>query len=141
MFSCEFCKISKNTSFYRTPLVAASEWIWNLWRSECGVWQGLFRGQLLFNIYQVRKYQDVIYFWENTNLLSRDYIKCNNGLTIDRLGQILIFYYLLLQNSKKLFLLENWKTSLVPYSTKLTCKLTLDFSTSAVSLSQDWDFI
>ena len=25
LFSCEFCEISKNTSFYRTPLVAASE--------------------------------------------------------------------------------------------------------------------
>ena len=25
MFSCEFCEISKNTFFYRTPLVAASE--------------------------------------------------------------------------------------------------------------------
>ena len=24
VFSCEFCEISKNTSFYRTPLVAAS---------------------------------------------------------------------------------------------------------------------
>ena len=23
MFSCEFCEISKNTYFYRTPLVAA----------------------------------------------------------------------------------------------------------------------
>ena len=25
VFSCEFCEISKNTFFYRTPLVAASE--------------------------------------------------------------------------------------------------------------------
>ena len=25
VFSCEFCKISKNTFFYRTPLVAASK--------------------------------------------------------------------------------------------------------------------
>ena len=25
VFSCEFCKISKNTFFYRTPLVTASE--------------------------------------------------------------------------------------------------------------------
>ena len=25
VFSCEFCKISKNTFFHRTPLVAASE--------------------------------------------------------------------------------------------------------------------
>ena len=25
VFSCEFCEISKNTIFYRTPLVAASE--------------------------------------------------------------------------------------------------------------------
>ena len=25
MFSCEFCEISKNTFFYRTPPVAASE--------------------------------------------------------------------------------------------------------------------
>ena len=25
MFSCEFCEISKNTCFYRTPPVAASE--------------------------------------------------------------------------------------------------------------------
>ena len=25
VFSCEFCKISKNAFFYRTPLVAASE--------------------------------------------------------------------------------------------------------------------
>ena len=25
MFSCEFCEISKNTFFHRTPLVAASE--------------------------------------------------------------------------------------------------------------------
>ena len=25
MFSCEFCEISKNTFFYRTSLVAASE--------------------------------------------------------------------------------------------------------------------
>ena len=25
MFSCEFCEISKNTFFYRTPLVAVSE--------------------------------------------------------------------------------------------------------------------
>ena len=25
VFSCEFCEISKNTYFYRTPLVAASE--------------------------------------------------------------------------------------------------------------------
>ena len=25
MFSCEFCEISKNTLFYRTPLMAASE--------------------------------------------------------------------------------------------------------------------
>ena len=24
VFSCEFCKISKNTYFYRTPLLAAS---------------------------------------------------------------------------------------------------------------------
>ena len=27
VFSCEFCEISKNTFFYRTPLVAASDWI------------------------------------------------------------------------------------------------------------------
>ena len=27
MFSCEFCEISKNTFFYRTPLVAASQYI------------------------------------------------------------------------------------------------------------------
>ena len=26
VFSCEFCEISKNTFFYRTPLVAASEY-------------------------------------------------------------------------------------------------------------------
>ena len=26
MFSCEFCEISKNTFFQRTPPVAASEW-------------------------------------------------------------------------------------------------------------------
>ena len=26
VFSCEFCKISKNTFSYRTPVVAASEW-------------------------------------------------------------------------------------------------------------------
>ena len=25
MFSCNFCEISKNTFFYRTPLVAASD--------------------------------------------------------------------------------------------------------------------
>ena len=25
VFSCEFCEISKNTFYYRTPLVAASE--------------------------------------------------------------------------------------------------------------------
>ena len=25
MFSCEFCEVSKNTFYYRTPLVAASE--------------------------------------------------------------------------------------------------------------------
>ena len=25
VFSCEFCKISKNTFYYKTPLVAASE--------------------------------------------------------------------------------------------------------------------
>ena len=25
VFSCEFCEISKNTLFYRTPLVGASE--------------------------------------------------------------------------------------------------------------------
>ena len=25
MFPCEFCEISKNTFFYRTPVVAASE--------------------------------------------------------------------------------------------------------------------
>ena len=25
VFSCEFCEISKNTYFHRTPLVAASE--------------------------------------------------------------------------------------------------------------------
>ena len=25
MFSCEFCEVSKNTYFYRMPLVAASE--------------------------------------------------------------------------------------------------------------------
>ena len=25
VFSCEFCEISKNTFFYRTPLLAASE--------------------------------------------------------------------------------------------------------------------
>ena len=27
MFSCEFCKISKNTFFYRTPPVAASDFV------------------------------------------------------------------------------------------------------------------
>ena len=27
MFSCEFCEISKNTFFYRTPPVAASEYL------------------------------------------------------------------------------------------------------------------
>ena len=26
VFSCEFCEVSKNTFFYRTPLVAASIW-------------------------------------------------------------------------------------------------------------------
>ena len=30
VFSCEFCEISKNTFFYRIPLVAASEfWLMN----------------------------------------------------------------------------------------------------------------
>ena len=28
VFSCEFCKISKNTFVYRTPLVAASDFKW-----------------------------------------------------------------------------------------------------------------
>ena len=33
MFSCEFCEISKNTYFYRTPLVDASDAVINVWRS------------------------------------------------------------------------------------------------------------
>ena len=33
VFSCEFCKISKNTFSYRTPLVAAS---WNKTREPTG---------------------------------------------------------------------------------------------------------
>ena len=33
MFSCEFCEIFKNTYFYRTPLVAASDAVNNAWRS------------------------------------------------------------------------------------------------------------
>ena len=32
MFSCEFCEISKNTFYYRTPLVAAS--VWNTHKSR-----------------------------------------------------------------------------------------------------------
>ena len=27
MFSCEFCEVSKNTFFYRTPLAAASNYL------------------------------------------------------------------------------------------------------------------
>ena len=38
VFSCEFCKISKNTSSYRTSLVAASvillSWLWNHVQSQ-----------------------------------------------------------------------------------------------------------
>ena len=33
MFSCEFCEISKNNYFYRTPLVAASDAVNNAWSS------------------------------------------------------------------------------------------------------------
>ena len=31
MFCCEFCKISKNTFFHRTPLVAASGYLRTVW--------------------------------------------------------------------------------------------------------------
>ena len=33
MSSCEFCEISKNTYFYITPLVAASDAVNNAWRN------------------------------------------------------------------------------------------------------------
>ena len=33
VFSCEFCEISKNTFFYRTPLVAASDYNFMFWRA------------------------------------------------------------------------------------------------------------
>ena len=37
VFSCEFCKISKNTPCYREPLVAASvnKMFWLCWGSQC----------------------------------------------------------------------------------------------------------
>ena len=37
VFSFEFCEISKNTFFYRTPLVAASVYSRGLW---CSLWWG-----------------------------------------------------------------------------------------------------
>ena len=40
MFSCEFCKIFKNTVFYRTRPVAASERfivVWNVQSQQCQV--------------------------------------------------------------------------------------------------------
>ena len=33
VFSCEFCEISKNAFSYRTPLVAASDYVLMFWRA------------------------------------------------------------------------------------------------------------
>ena len=41
VFSCEFCEISKNTFFNRTPLLAASDFMINLSYIACAVYFGV----------------------------------------------------------------------------------------------------
>ena len=54
MFSCEFCKISKNTFSYRTPMVAASVFI------EIGYCLSLYN-------YKENLWSFMIYFEENVH--------------------------------------------------------------------------
>ena len=64
MFSCEFCEISKNTFFYRTPLVSAfglseqfyKEIFWTMWVS--------YKNALIYNLL----FEILIYFFEITEM-------------------------------------------------------------------------
>ena len=57
VFSCEFCKISKNTFSYRTPQVAASVFGQEYWRDLTMYWflPSLHTGSTINNFYVASK--------------------------------------------------------------------------------------
>ena len=94
VFSCEFCEISKNTFFYRTPPVAASQW-----RRKQGIpskdcFPQILFGLLLNTLSQIKPMP---------KLLPLDFI-FNNGGEIKDVGKMKILFQSLRELSEFLFL-------------------------------------
>ena len=94
VFSCEFCEISKNTFFYRTPPVAASQW-----RRKQGIpskdcFPQILFGLLLNTLSQIKPMP---------KLLPLDFI-FNNGGEIKDVGKMKILFQSLRELSECLFL-------------------------------------
>ena len=80
VFSCEFCEISKNTFFYRTPLVTASDWMGKN-REHCREMGSLSCSKIFinfkFNVRSERKLENDIFILKLTLFLTQwnDYLE------------------------------------------------------------------